>query len=190
MEDARFDSLARTLSGPNTRRGTLTGLLAGLAVPLLPGAATEAKKNKKKCRAGQLTCKIKKGKRKKKVCIDGQTDAANCGMCGRSCTAGQTCTAGVCGSACVTGFSDCDGNAEPVADCVAEELREARAAGQGWLLISRDDRLPEDWWDEAQTVLPAGTTPRVLALPWRHVPAGSAPEHYRFVWHPPGGKAP
>ena len=86
--------------------------------------------------------------------------------------------------------TDCDGNEQPVAACVAEETADARAAGQGWLLISRDDRLPDDWWDEAQTVLPAGATPRVLALPWRYVPAGSAPEHYRFVWHPPQGKAP
>lgn len=92
MDAATFDRLARTLS----RRGTLSGLLAGLAAPLLPGVATHAKKKKKKCPTGQLTCKIKKGKKKKKVCVDGQTDAANCGACGAICPAGQACCAGAC----------------------------------------------------------------------------------------------
>ncbi|MEZ4565386.1 MAG: hypothetical protein R2853_21930, partial [Thermomicrobiales bacterium] len=98
MDDRRFDHLARALS----RRGTLTSLLGGLVVPLLPGAYADATKKKKKkaCPAGLLACKIKKGK-KKKLCVDGQTDAANCGACGNVCTQPQTCggggTPGVCG---------------------------------------------------------------------------------------------
>ena len=86
--------------------------------------------------------------------------------------------------------ADCDGNLQPVAACVAEQRAGARAAGTGWLLISRDDRLPEGWWDQAQTVLPAGSVPRVLALPRRHVPAGSPPEIYRFIWFPREGTSP
>lgn len=92
MDNRQFDHLARALS----RRGTLAGLLAGLAVPLMPGAAADAKKKKKKCKAGLLTCKIKKGKKKKKLCVDGQTDPANCGACGVVCPAGQACCAGAC----------------------------------------------------------------------------------------------
>ena len=82
---------------------------------------------------------------------------------------------------------DCDGNLQPVAACVAGHLAQAQAAGRGWLLIARDDRLPPGWWAEAQAVLPAGSEPRVLALPRRHVPAGSAPAYYRFIWFPPQG---
>ena len=81
----------------------------------------------------------------------------------------------------------CDGDAQPVAACVARQLAAARAAGGGWLLISRDDRLPTGWWADAQTVLPAGSAPRVLALPRRYVPEGSAPAYYRFIWFPREG---
>jgi hypothetical protein len=110
MDAANFDRLARTLS----RRGTLSGLLAGLSVPLLPGVATRAKKKKKTCPTGQLTCKIKKGKSKKKICVDGQSDA-NCGACGNVCTLPQTCGGGskpgVCGctpTTCEAEGKNCD----------------------------------------------------------------------------------
>lgn len=102
MEAAHFDHLTRTLSGLTSRRGTLAGLLGGLTVPILSDIGTDAKKKKKKCPTGQLTCKIKKGKKKKRICVDGQTDPANCGACGRVCAAGQSC----CGGACVNTSSN------------------------------------------------------------------------------------
>jgi hypothetical protein len=41
------------------------------------------------------------------VCKNLQTDAANCGTCGKACATGQTCTAGAC--ACPTGQTTCSG---------------------------------------------------------------------------------
>lgn len=96
MEHARFDHLARTLSNSSTRRGALVGLLTGVALPMLPGAAANAKKKKKHCPPNLLKCKIKKGQKKKTICVDGQTDATNCGACGAICPAGQACCAGAC----------------------------------------------------------------------------------------------
>lgn len=98
VDDARFDGLARTLGGGQTRRGTLgaiAGLLGGGLVSLLPDGETEAKKRKKKCKGGTKRC----GKK----CYDLNTDPANCGSCGNVCGANQTCgggnpgTPGVCG---------------------------------------------------------------------------------------------
>jgi hypothetical protein len=47
--------------------------------------------------------------------INLETDAQNCGMCGRVCPqsphATPTCSAGHCGVTCLTGFKDCDGSA-------------------------------------------------------------------------------
>jgi hypothetical protein len=46
------------------------------------------------------------------ACVDTNTDLANCGGCGQTCTGG-TCTAGVCG--CDAGFKNCNGN------CIAQD---------------------------------------------------------------------
>ncbi|MDB4930779.1 MAG: Tryptophan synthase alpha chain [Myxococcaceae bacterium] len=43
-------------------------------------------------------------------CVNLQTSATNCGMCGRACAAGQTCVAGVCGVACPAGQALCGGS--------------------------------------------------------------------------------
>lgn len=106
MDAARFDRLTRTLSSLASRRGTLAGLLGGLLLPVLPEAATmarkrrgqavQAEKRRKTCQSGLLTCKIKKGKKKKRYCVDAQTDPLNCGACGNPCASGQTCQGGVC----------------------------------------------------------------------------------------------
>ena len=70
-----------------------------------------------------------------------------------------------------------------VPDCVAAHTARAEAAGQGWLLISRDDRLPPDWWDAALAGIGARPV-QSLRLPFRKVRAGMAPAHYQFVWQP------
>jgi hypothetical protein len=48
------------------------------------------------------------------TCTDVTSDADNCGLCGRICTAGANgtavCNASMCGIACNTGFGDCDGD--------------------------------------------------------------------------------
>lgn len=48
------------------------------------------------------------------VCVDVQTDVANCGACGVTCTAGANgaaaCAAGSCTTVCSPGFLDCNGN--------------------------------------------------------------------------------
>ncbi len=51
------------------------------------------------CPTGQAAC----GSR----CVNLQSDAANCGVCGRACGAGQTCSAGACG--CPSGQMLCGG---------------------------------------------------------------------------------
>ena len=45
------------------------------------------------------------------VCVNTQTDATNCGACGRACTAGQSCVTGVCtgGSTCTAPMTMCSG---------------------------------------------------------------------------------
>ncbi|MDB4930182.1 MAG: hypothetical protein JWM10_2666 [Myxococcaceae bacterium] len=42
-------------------------------------------------------------------CVDLQTSATHCGMCGRACAVGQSCVAGVCGGACPSGQTLCAG---------------------------------------------------------------------------------
>ncbi len=113
MEDARFDSLARTLSRVGTRRGTLAGLAGGLLLPLLAADPMAAKARRhddgvhgenwrhKKCPHGLTKCTFKKGNKKKYRCVDMQTDPANCGACRNVCPQGKACggggTPGVCG---------------------------------------------------------------------------------------------
>ena len=44
MDPDRFDTLVQTLGHAATRRRALTGLLAGVVVPLLPGLAADRRK--------------------------------------------------------------------------------------------------------------------------------------------------
>ena len=116
MDDARFDSLARTLAGVASRRTTLAGVLGGLVVPLLAGDETSARKRAHRKHAHEhgrdttghgagVGAEKKKKKKKKckppttkcgKKCFNVQTDPANCGGCGVACAASQACQGGVC----------------------------------------------------------------------------------------------
>lgn len=73
-----------------------------------------------------------------------------------------------------------------VANCVAREVARAQAAGRGWLLVSREDKLEPDWWAKALSRLPTQAEPHVqsVRLPYLQMPAETPPAHYRFVWRP------
>lgn len=140
MDDARFDRLTRTLSGLNTRRGTLAGLLGGLILPLIRNprvgarnrrgqAALAEKRRHKKCQAGLTTCKIKKGKRKKKLCVDAQTDPLNCGGCGLTCASGQSCLEGRCTSACTPPCPTCQTCNSATGQCQADPAQVGQVCG-------------------------------------------------------------
>ena len=77
----------------------------------------------------------------------------------------------------------CNADEQDVARCVARLTARAQAGGEGWLLISRADRLEPHWWS---TVLAAiGPQNRqVIELPFRMVRAGTPLAHYDYVWHP------
>ncbi len=77
----------------------------------------------------------------------------------------------------------CTSDEEDVTDCVASHVQHARAAGQGWLLISRTDRGEAGWWDKATARLPA-QPPRVIELPFHMVRAGMPPARYEYRWQP------
>lgn len=106
MEPSQFDRLTRGIARGATRRGALAGLLGGITLPLMGaaladarnrrGRSVQAEKKRKKCKSGLLKCTIKKGRKKKRFCVDAQTDPANCGGCGILCAAGQGCQGGVC----------------------------------------------------------------------------------------------
>ncbi|MFT4039286.1 MAG: hypothetical protein QM692_13955 [Thermomicrobiales bacterium] len=133
MEDRHFDEFVRTVSGSQvqTRRAAVAALLGGLLAPLLPGAetladrgngktvASEKKRKRKRCAPGLLTCVSRKGRKKQRLCVDGQRDPANCGACGSVCGADQSCQGGVC-----------TGNAQPCAGCRAGDACVAGTTAQ------------------------------------------------------------
>ncbi|MDO5692476.1 MAG: glycosyltransferase family 39 protein [Pseudomonadota bacterium] len=67
--------------------------------------------------------------------------------------------------------------------CVAAAAERARAAGQGWLLVSRADRLEPDWWARARGGAPA-IQEQSIELPFRMAREGMAPARYQFSWQP------
>jgi hypothetical protein len=117
MDDRHFDSLARTVSNPASRRtavraliGAAFGGIAGLSAWLGPEAAAAkcvdlgkvCKKRGKtlrccggaKCKGGR--CKCTNGKRVCGTkCVNLLNDPANCGQCGLSCASGK-CLHGAC----------------------------------------------------------------------------------------------
>ena len=83
----------------------------------------------------------------------------------------------------------CNSEEEEVTPCVAANVERARAAGSGWLLISRTDRVEPSWWDKAQ----AAITPQPIqsiTLPFHMVREGMAPAHYLYTWHAAGAARP
>ena len=83
--------------------------------------------------------------------------------------------------------SACTSDQGEVRACVAAQVARAQADGQGWLLVSRGDRIEPGWWDQALAAAP-GHTPASTRLPFHMVREGVAPAHYQFVWQPAGAK--
>ena len=83
----------------------------------------------------------------------------------------------------------CNADEEDVTRCVADAVARAQAAGQGWLLVSRADRLEPAWWQKALAAI--GPQDRqTIELPFRMVRQGTPPARYEFVWHPAGDPKP
>lgn len=72
-----------------------------------------------------------------------------------------------------------------IATCVTSHLARVRTAGQGWLLISRADRLEPGWWAGASAHVPVQAM-QSIRLPFHKVRPGVPPAHYQFVWQPAG----
>lgn len=108
MDDRRFDTLTRMLTGVLPRRHVghvVSGLgLAGGLGLALAGESQGKKKGKKKkckpcesvecnaCESGQTTCG--------ETCTDTLTDAQSCGRCGARCGQGEVCVEGLCWTSC------------------------------------------------------------------------------------------
>lgn len=98
MDDRHFDSLARSLAAPKSRRGFLAALgalvtganAAGLtsAQSACPPGQTANRKGDCSCPPGTAACPT--------GCFDHRTDPANCGACGSICLPGQVCRKGAC----------------------------------------------------------------------------------------------
>ncbi len=76
----------------------------------------------------------------------------------------------------------CSPGDEDVSACVADNAAAARAAGTGWLLITRDDRGEPGWWQLAAP----GAVASVIELPLHMVRADAPPAVYRYIWRPAG----
>ena len=78
----------------------------------------------------------------------------------------------------------CTSEEEDVRACVKADVARAQAAGRGWLLISRADRVEPGWWDKA--ALAPADPPQTLTLPLHMVREGTAPAQYHYRWHAAG----
>lgn len=78
----------------------------------------------------------------------------------------------------------CSSDEENVSACVAGGVARAGAAGRGWLLVSRADKLEPDWWDQAQAHIGPQTV-QSIELPYIMARADMPPAHYQVVWHAP-----
>jgi hypothetical protein len=69
---------------------------------------------------------------------------------------------------------------------VAGNVEQAEQAGQGWLIISRDDCIEDGWWPKALArIAGSANLPRGnLRIPYRTVRQGQPPASYDFIWQP------
>lgn len=131
MDAVQFDTLARSLTSPRSRRGALAAVVGSA---LGAAALTETEAKKKPCPPCK---KRKKGKCKANLpdgtgCAGGSCQSGGCvatttpppppPVCTPSCTNGRTCQAGVC--VCPTGKKDCEGLCIPIAErcCYGESI--------------------------------------------------------------------
>jgi 4-amino-4-deoxy-L-arabinose transferase-like glycosyltransferase len=79
-----------------------------------------------------------------------------------------------------------------VAGCVAGNAQMAEHRGQGWLVISHENRLEPGWWEQALTRLPdSASLPRNhLHIPYRSVRPSQPLASYDFVWQPAASPPP
>ena len=71
---------------------------------------------------------------------------------------------------------------DDVPACVAAVAERARKTGQGWLLVSRADRLEPEWWSLAQSRVESVA---VLGVKLPFIQLGKLPPaYYQFAWHP------
>lgn len=112
MDPDRFDTLARKVATGTSRRRVVTGIVAGLAAPRLPGLAGDVgaatcKKTGKPCDRNSdccdhaecpgNKCRCKKGfKDCNRKCYNLDTDEKHCGRCDTKCGAGERCCDGDC----------------------------------------------------------------------------------------------
>jgi hypothetical protein len=98
MDQQKFDAFTRTLASGQSRRGLLKGLtgtaIGGLLAAVGIAEAGAKPKTNEPCTAPNTKCG--KGKGKNAVCVNTQTDAANCGSCGNTCAATESCVGGQC----------------------------------------------------------------------------------------------
>ena len=78
----------------------------------------------------------------------------------------------------------CHPSVTDVPTCVRNAVAAAKQQGQGWLLISRSDRLEPGWWALARAAIGARPA-QSIELPFRKVPASTPPAHYDFIWQAP-----
>lgn len=81
--------------------------------------------------------------------------------------------------------TDCDAAKHRAPACVAQHVRAAGQAGQGWLLVAAEDEAPPVWWAAAGPLDAPGAPMRHRPLSYRGAAEGSAPMRFVFRWQPP-----
>ncbi len=116
------------------------------------------------------------------ACTDTQTDALNCGNCGRACGSGEICTTGYCHPACNAGESLCVGALGPVCSTLQTDGQNCGACGN----VCRTDEVCTA--GACELACPPGTSCTPLGGPASlvtdldaavvQVPAGRAPSGF------------